>query len=151
MASEVTSDHNSEIIGLNNPCSSAFLAPKCFFQPFKRKEEGRRQNRLVDLRARSSPQIKRPPPPRMSRSFVLSGQNGSSCNDGPGGPQFLIDRAMYSAIRDRKPLLHLTGSSVADGGQQESQGHSFPGGMDCRSNTKTIRLARARACCSRCW
>ena len=58
MASEVTSDLNSELSGLNNLCSSAFLAPKCFFQPFKRKEEERRQNGLVDLRACSSPQIK---------------------------------------------------------------------------------------------
>ena len=57
MASEVTSDLNSELSGLNNLCSSAFLAPKCFHEPFKRKEEERRQNGLVDLRARSSPQI----------------------------------------------------------------------------------------------
>ena len=55
MASEVTSDLNSEISDLNNPCFSAFLAPRCFFEPFHRKEEG--QNGLVDLRARSSPQI----------------------------------------------------------------------------------------------
>ena len=58
VASEVTSDLNSELSGLNNLCSSAFLAPKCFYEPFKRKKkEERRQNGLVDLRARSSPQI----------------------------------------------------------------------------------------------
>ena len=53
MASEVTSDLNSEISDLNNPCSSACLAPKCFFEPFDRRKEGRKegQNRLVDLRA----------------------------------------------------------------------------------------------------
>ena len=60
MASEVTSDLNSELSGLNNLCSSAFLAPKCFFEPFQRKEEGRKegQNGHVDLRARTSPQVK---------------------------------------------------------------------------------------------
>ena len=53
MASEVTSDFNSEISGLNNPCSSAFLAPLCFLEPFFRKKEGRNegQNGHVDLRA----------------------------------------------------------------------------------------------------
>ena len=56
MASEVTSDLNSEISGLNNLCSSAFLAPKCFFEPFDRKEE-RKQNGLVDKNSISA-QIK---------------------------------------------------------------------------------------------
>ena len=60
VASQVTSDLNSEISGLNNLCSSAFMAPKCFFEPFQRKEEGRKegQNGHVDLRARTSPQVK---------------------------------------------------------------------------------------------
>ena len=58
MASEVTSDLSSEISGLNNPCSSAFLAPKCSLEPFLRKGRKEGQNGLVDLRARSSPQIK---------------------------------------------------------------------------------------------
>ena len=66
VATEVTSDLNSELSGPNNPCSSASLGAKCFFEPFKRKKgrkeerkEGRRQNRLVDLHARTSPQVKR--------------------------------------------------------------------------------------------
>ena len=60
MASEVTSDLKFELNGLNNPCSSVSLAPKCFSEPFQRKE-GRKegQNGHVDLRARTSPQIKR--------------------------------------------------------------------------------------------
>ena len=44
MTSEVTSDLNFELSGLNNLCTSAFLAPKCFFEPFKRKE-GRKEER----------------------------------------------------------------------------------------------------------
>ena len=56
VASEVTLDLKIELSGLNNSCTSAFLATKCFFEPFQRKEG---QNNIVDLRARSSPQIKR--------------------------------------------------------------------------------------------
>ena len=41
MTSEVTSDLNSELSGPNNPCSSAFLASKCFFEPFDRRKKGR--------------------------------------------------------------------------------------------------------------
>ena len=44
MTSEVTSDLISEISGLYDPCNSAFLAPKCFLEPFKRKE-GRKEER----------------------------------------------------------------------------------------------------------
>ena len=53
---QVTSDGLS---GLNNPCSSACLALKGFFEPFVRKE-GRKegQNGHVDMRARTSPQVK---------------------------------------------------------------------------------------------
>ena len=56
MASEVTSDLNSELSGPNNLSSSTSLGPRCFFEPFQRKEErkeGRKegQNGLVDLRA----------------------------------------------------------------------------------------------------
>ena len=50
----MTSD---ELSGLNNPCSSAFLAPICFLEPFLSLfKEG--QNGHVDLRARTSPQVK---------------------------------------------------------------------------------------------
>ena len=52
---QMTSD---ELSGLNNPCSSAFLAPICFLEPFLRKGRKEGQNGLVDLRAGSSPQIK---------------------------------------------------------------------------------------------
>ena len=57
-----TSDLKFDHCGFNNPCYSAFLAPKCFFEPFLRKKEGRKegQNGLVDLRARTSPQVKFP-------------------------------------------------------------------------------------------
>ena len=51
-------DLKFEHCGFNNPCSSAFLASKCFFEPFVRKKEG--QNGHVDLRARTSPQVKIP-------------------------------------------------------------------------------------------
>ena len=34
MASEVTFDLRNELKDLDNPCSSAFLVPKCFFEPF---------------------------------------------------------------------------------------------------------------------
>ena len=54
MASEVTFDLNSKLSGPNNPGSSASLAPKCFSEPFQK--EG--QNGHVDLRARTSPQVK---------------------------------------------------------------------------------------------
>ena len=56
VASEVTSDLKFELSGLNNPCSSAFLAPKCFFEPFVRKK-GRTKWTCRSC-ARSSPQIK---------------------------------------------------------------------------------------------
>ena len=49
----MTSD---ELSGLNNPCSSAFLAPICFLEPFLSLFSG--QNGHVDLRARTSPQVK---------------------------------------------------------------------------------------------
>ena len=54
---QITSD---ELSGLNNPCSSAFLALICFLEPFHRRKEGRKegQNWHVDLRARTSPQVK---------------------------------------------------------------------------------------------
>ena len=58
MASEVTSDLNSEFSGPNNLCSSASLGPKCFFEPFQRKEERKETKSHVDLRARTSPQVK---------------------------------------------------------------------------------------------
>ena len=56
MASEVTSDLNSELSGPNNLSSSAFLAPICFLEPFLSLFSG--QNGHVDLRARTSPQVK---------------------------------------------------------------------------------------------
>ena len=58
VASEVTSDLNSEFSGPNNLCSSASLGPKCFFEPFQRKEERKETKSHVDLRARTSPQVK---------------------------------------------------------------------------------------------
>ena len=56
----MASNDSDDLSGLNSPCSSAFLAPKCFLEPFLRKKEGRKegQNGLVDLRARTSPQVK---------------------------------------------------------------------------------------------
>ena len=39
-----TSDLKFDHCGFNNPCYSAFLAPKCFLEPFKRKE-GRKEER----------------------------------------------------------------------------------------------------------
>ena len=45
MASEVTSDLISEISGLYDPCNSAFLAPKCFLEPFKRKKERKKERK----------------------------------------------------------------------------------------------------------
>ena len=61
----MASNDLDELSGLNNPCSSLCLALKCFFEPFQRKEEGRKegQNGHVDLRARTSPQVKISPPP----------------------------------------------------------------------------------------
>ena len=53
---QTASNDSNELSGLNNPCWSLSLAPKCFFEPFQRKKEG--QNGLVDLRARTSPQVK---------------------------------------------------------------------------------------------
>ena len=52
MASEVTSDLECELSGLNNLCSSASLASLLHDKPFipRRRKEGR-QNGLVDLRA----------------------------------------------------------------------------------------------------
>ena len=66
----MASNDSNELSGLNNSCSGLFLALKCFFEPFQRKEEGRKegQNGHVDLRARTSPQVKtefsEPPTPR---------------------------------------------------------------------------------------
>ena len=56
----MASNDSNELSGLNSPCWSLCLAPKCFFEPFQRKEEGRKegQNGHVDLRARTSPQVK---------------------------------------------------------------------------------------------
>ena len=54
---EVRFDHEFELSDLNNPCSSAFLAPKCFSElnvPGKKKKEG--QISSIDLLA--SPQVK---------------------------------------------------------------------------------------------
>ena len=60
MASEVIFDLGNELSDPNNPCSSAFLAPKCFYEPFQRKKERKEgQNGNVDLRARTSPQLNR--------------------------------------------------------------------------------------------
>ena len=54
---QMASNDSDELSGLNNPCWSLCLAPKCFFEPFQRKKkEG--QNGHVDLRARTSPQVK---------------------------------------------------------------------------------------------
>ena len=38
----MASNDSDDLSGLNSPCSSAFLAPKCFFEPFLRKE-GRKE------------------------------------------------------------------------------------------------------------
>ena len=38
VASEVTPDLKIELSDLNNPCTSAFLATKCFFEHFQRKK-----------------------------------------------------------------------------------------------------------------
>ena len=57
MASEFTSNLEFELSDLNDPCSSAFLAPKCFSElnvPGKKKKEG--QISSIDLLA--SPQVK---------------------------------------------------------------------------------------------
>ena len=45
-SSKVTSDLISEISGLYNSCTSAFLAPICFLEPFKRKK-GRKKAKLT--------------------------------------------------------------------------------------------------------
>ena len=48
---EVTPDLKFELCGLNNPCSSAFLAAKCMKKPFIPFYSQEGQNGLVDLRA----------------------------------------------------------------------------------------------------
>ena len=49
MASEVAFDLGNELRDLDNPRSSAFLVPKCFFEPFIPRMEGQRRNVMVSI------------------------------------------------------------------------------------------------------
>ena len=77
MASEVTFDLGNELRDLDYPCSSAFMVPKCFCEPFIPRKKGRKkgrkegQNGHVDLRARTSPQVTNH---QKEAAFALSGE-----------------------------------------------------------------------------
>ena len=54
MTSEVTSDFAFEFRGLNNPCSSAFLAPKWLYYT----KYGRKKGQISSIDLQASPQVK---------------------------------------------------------------------------------------------
>ena len=71
MTSEVTNDLIFGVSGVINPCSSAFLAPKCFSELIV-PEEGQ----ISSINLLAAPQVKRPLGDHVHIKSTLRGEGG---------------------------------------------------------------------------